>query len=105
MARNIKNLIKGLSDSPIIKEIWDITPVTTVTTPDLTIVDTNGCTVTGGQVIADSTGVTDPQWVTAVKTNITMQGLETDKTIKFGFEATDVPTDAPVCFRYLYSAR
>ncbi|RTL03600.1 hypothetical protein EKK58_12665 [Candidatus Dependentiae bacterium] len=103
MARNIKNLIKGLSDSPIIKEIWDITPVTTVTTPDLAIVETSGCTVTGGQVVTDSTGVTDPQWVTAVKTNITMQGLETDKTIKFGFEATDVPTDAP-CILGIYIA-
>ena len=45
MSRNIKSLIVGLSDSPVIKEEWNITPVTTVTTPELAIVSSHNCNV------------------------------------------------------------
>lgn len=103
MARNIKEIILGLSDSPVIKEVWDITPITTVVTPDLDIVSTHNCTVASGEVIADVTGAMGTYYVSVVKTNITMQGLETDKTIKFGFEATDVPTLSP-CMIGIYIA-
>jgi hypothetical protein len=103
MSRNIKSLIVGLSDSPVIKEEWNITPVTTTTTPDLAIVSSHNCNVVSGEVIADVTGVTDGSYLSVVKTNITMQGLETDKTIKFGFEATDVPSLSP-CIIGIYIA-
>lgn len=103
MSRNIKSLIVGLSDSPVIKEEWNITPVTTTTTPELAIVSSHNCNVVSGEVIADVTGVTEGNYISAVKTNITMQGLETDKTIKFGFEATDVPGLSP-CVIGIYIA-
>lgn len=96
MSRNIRTLIKGLPDSPVIKEDWDITPITSVVTPDLIITETSNCTVSPqGLVIADVTGATDAGFISVVKTNITMQSLETDKTITFGFRADDVPLVSP----------
>lgn len=103
MSRNIKSLIVGLSDSPVIKEEWNITPVTTTTTPDLAIVSSHNCNVVSGEVIADVTGVTDAHYISVIKTNITMQGLETNKTIKFGFEATDV-SSLSTCIIGIYIA-
>lgn len=92
MPRNIRTLIKGLPDSPVIKEDWDITPITSVITPDLIITETSNCTVSPqGLVVADVTGATDAGFISVVKTNITMQSLETDKTITVGFRVDDVP--------------
>ena len=70
MPRNIRTLIKGLPDSPVIKEDWDITPITSVNTPDLIITETSNCTVSPqGLVVADVTGATDAGFISVVKTN------------------------------------
>lgn len=103
MPRNIKTLIKGLTDSPIIKEDWDITPITGTTTPDITFTQLSNCNSVGEQIVVDITGVTGTGYVSAVKTNITMQTLETDKTIKIGLIADDIPLSAP-CLVGLYVA-
>lgn len=96
MSRNIRTLIKGLADSPVIKEDWDITPITSTVTPDLVLSQPHNCVVSPqGVVVTDITGVTDSQYISVVKTNITMQGLETDKTIRFGYQLTDAPTATP----------
>lgn len=101
--RSIKQLIRGLSDSPVIKEDWDITPVTETITPDLVITQTHNCVNNSGQIVADVTGITDGQYLSAVKTNLTMQALENNKTIKFGFTANDIPTLSP-CLIGIYLA-
>lgn len=103
MPRNIKTLIKGLTDSPIIKEDWDITPITETTTPDITFTQLSNCNSVGEQIVVDITGVTGTEYVSAVKTNITMQTLETDKTIKIGLIADDIPLSAP-CLVGIYVA-
>lgn len=94
--RKIKEVMIGGPDSPVIKEDWDITPNTVTTVPDLVIVDTANCTVSpDGFVVADVTGVNTSALISAVKTNITMRNLETNKTIRFAYRVDDAPTIAP----------
>ncbi len=86
MPRFIKEVIIGGPDSAVIKEDWNITPITTVTTPDVEIIETYQGTNNNGLFEVDVTGVTVASYVSVAKTNITLNGLGTDRTFKFGME-------------------
>lgn len=91
MPRKIKEVIIGLPDSPVIKQDWDITPLVSVETAELSIVQLENAITVDDRIVADVTGNTDTDIISVVKTNINMSGLGYNKTIKLCFEVTDAP--------------
>lgn len=104
MPRKIKEVIIGLPDSPVIKQDWDITPVTQVITPELSFVQTANVVDNNGQFLVDVTGVAESQYVSVVKTNLTLEGLGTNRTFKYGLVLDDLPLPTTPCAFGIYLA-